>query len=69
MSEIKMTDPVKRAVSWIDEIRREHPDRPFSSILAEAGMRFNLGPRDSRFLERFFQSGTLAEGRGETDLS
>jgi len=66
MNEIKMTDPVRRAVSWVDEMRRDHPERPLSSLLAEAGMRFNLGPQDGRFLERFFANGALGEGRGES---
>ncbi|SMP80356.1 hypothetical protein [Desulfonatronum lacustre] len=67
MNEIKMTEPINRAVAWIDETRREHPDRPLASLLAEAGMRFNLGPSDGRFLERFFQTEAPSEGRGESE--
>ena len=61
MHEIKMTEPIKRAVSWVDEARREHPSRPLASLLAEASMRFNLGPMDGQFLERFFLDNDSSE--------
>ncbi len=67
MNEIKMTEPINRAVAWIDETRREHPGRPLASLLAEAGMRFNLGPSDGRFLERFFQTDAPSRGQGESE--
>ena len=67
MSDIKMTEPIKRAVAWIDETRRDHPERPLASLLAEAGMRFNLGPGDGRFLERFFQTGGSSENHEESE--
>ena len=69
MNEIKMTEPINRAVAWIDETRRENPGRPLSSLLAEAGMRFNLGPGDGRFLERFFQTEAPSGSRGESESS
>ncbi|PTN31897.1 hypothetical protein [Desulfonatronum sp. SC1] len=67
MNDIKMTEPIQRAVAWIDETRRDHPERSLVSLLAEAGMRFNLGPNDGRFLERFFQSGGSSEIREESE--
>ena len=67
MNEIKMTEPINRAVAWIDENRREHPERSLASLLSEAGMRFNLGPSDGRFLERFFQTEAPSGDRGESE--
>ena len=61
MNEIKMTEPIKRAVAWIDEARREQPAKPMASLLAEAAMRFNLGPQDGQFLERFFMDNKSSE--------
>ncbi|WP_084185135.1 hypothetical protein [Desulfonatronum thiodismutans] len=69
MNDIKMTEPIQRAVAWIDETRRDHPGRSLASLLAEAGMRFNLGPGDGRFLERFFQAEAPSVGRGESESS
>lgn len=64
MNEIKMTEPIKRAVGWIDEMRRDQPARPMASLLAEAAMRFNLGPQDGLFLERFFMDNKSSENVG-----
>lgn len=69
MNDIKMTEPIRGAVAWIDEARRDHPERSLASLLAEAGMRFNLGPSDGRFLERFFQTEAPSGGRGESESS
>lgn len=43
----------RRAVAWIDEQLRE-TDKPLSKLLEEASMRFNLGPSDCEFLQRFY---------------
>lgn len=52
----------RRAVQWIDDARREEPRKKLRDLLDEAGMRFNLGPRDSEFLEKFFKEETAQEG-------
>jgi hypothetical protein len=43
----------RKAVAWIDEKRRES-DTPLAKLLEEASMRFNLGPGDCEFLQRFY---------------
>lgn len=45
---------VKKAIQWIDEERKENPDRKLLALLDEAGMKFNLSPKDSDFLLRFY---------------
>lgn len=45
---------VRKAAAFVAEKRREEPARPLSSILDEAGMRFNLTPLDSEGLRRLF---------------
>ncbi len=45
----------RRAITWISEQLREKGAKPLVKILDEAGMRFNLGPKDMEFLERFFK--------------
>ncbi|GAB6061031.1 hypothetical protein [Desulfonatronum parangueonense] len=53
MNDIKMTEPVRQAVSWIDTEHR-HSSKPMTTLLDEAAMRFNLGPQDWQFLRRLF---------------
>lgn len=55
MKNMLMTEPVKRAVVWISEERRDAPDKSLTALLDEAAMRFNLGPKDWEFLHRFFE--------------
>ncbi len=43
---------LRRAVVFIDETRREHPEKKFADILDEAAMRFNLSPLDCEALAR-----------------
>lgn len=43
----------RKAVTWISEKREQEPDIPDSRLLDEAAQRFNLGPKDVEFLQRF----------------
>ena len=45
---------IRKAVKWIDEARKDTPDRPLMKLIDEAGMAFNLAPKDTEFLIRFF---------------
>ncbi len=63
MNDIKMTEPIKHAVAWIADERRDHPTKNLTSILDEAAMRFNLGPQDWQFLHRFFKNDGSSETR------
>jgi hypothetical protein len=45
---------VKRALEWISENRKEGGS--VQKLLDQAAMRFNLGPKDVQFLEKFFKS-------------
>jgi hypothetical protein len=50
---------LKKAVCWIGETVREHPERSRRGILTEAELRFDLSPRECDFLDTNFQE--LAE--------
>lgn len=52
----------RKAVAWIDTMRRDDPDRPLSSIVDEASMRFNLGPKDVEWLCRLLKDSNPACG-------
>ena len=43
---------VRDAIKWVDAEIRE--GRAVKAALQEVGMRFNLGPKDERFIHDFF---------------
>lgn len=45
---------LKKAIAWIDESRAEKTGKTLLQLIDEAGMRFNLTPKDSDFLVRFY---------------
>jgi hypothetical protein len=45
----------RKAVAWICELRDNGDERALPVLIEEAGVRFNLGPRDMEFLLRFFK--------------
>ena len=54
MTLIEHGELVRRALEYVQEERCRRPDAPLSSLLDEAGMRFNLTPLDAAQLARFF---------------
>lgn len=42
---------VRRAIAFINDQLREHPQKDLHELMNEAGMRFNLSPRDAMELE------------------
>lgn len=45
---------VRKAAAFLAEQRSQTPRKSLSSLLDEAGMRFNLTPREAAELERLF---------------
>ena len=62
---------LRRAAAWICEERMMRPDRSLPSCLDEAGMRYNLSPKDQRMLAELFADnttspcGNIAAGRAD----
>jgi hypothetical protein len=50
---------IRKAVQWISKMREEGT-ASLAKLIEEASVRFNLSPKDSEFLNRFF-----TEGKGE----
>jgi len=46
-------DALKKAVQWISEQRKQASVKPSALLADEAGLRFDLSPRDGEFLLRF----------------
>ena len=45
---------LKKAVGWIGETVREHPEKSRKEIITEAQLRFDLTPRECEFLNQNF---------------
>ncbi|MDL2209532.1 hypothetical protein LJC26_01865 [Desulfovibrio sp. OttesenSCG-928-O18] len=59
---------LRRAAAWICEEREAKKEKSLYACLDEAGMRFNLSPKDQRMLAELFSEtncpqGTSAAGR------
>ena len=48
-------EKVRQAVKWIAAERLEDEKKAFSSLIQEAGSRFNLSPKEEEFLRDFYQ--------------
>ena len=47
---------IRKAVQWISKMREEG-NTPLPNLIEQASVRFNLSPKDSDFLTRFFTEG------------
>lgn len=45
----------RKAVAWISEMQTGEPQKSLDALLEEAAVRFNLGPKDEEFLQRFYK--------------
>ena len=44
----------RKAITWISEMRESDANKSWNVLLEEAAIRFNLGPKDVEFLQRFY---------------
>ena len=51
---------LRKAVQWISKMREEG-NTALPNLIDQACVRFNLSPKDSEFLTRFFTEGTTAK--------
>jgi hypothetical protein len=56
---------VRRAVQWISKMREEGTKASLAILIEQASARFNLSPKDSEFLTRFFTEQQAAESKKE----
>ncbi|WP_419787882.1 hypothetical protein [Pseudodesulfovibrio sp.] len=52
---LPQSELTRKAVAWVCEKREEGDTRPLPVLLEDAGVRFNLSPKDVEFLMRFFK--------------
>ncbi len=48
-------EELRKAVKWISEMRQEGPEQSLSRLVEQAGVRFDLSPKDQEFLYRFIR--------------
>jgi len=51
---------IRKAVQWISKLREEG-NTPLPTLIDQACVRFNLSPKDSEFLTRFFAEGVAVK--------
>jgi len=51
---VEQTELVRKAVVWLDEHCRQ--GKSLHALLDEAGMRFNLSPKEQEFLKNLFRA-------------
>ncbi len=54
-------EDLRRAVRWISQSRQDNPDQKLMHLIEQATFRFDLSPKDSEFLIRFFTSKEASE--------
>jgi len=53
---------IRKAVQWVSKMREEG-NTPLATLVGEACVRFNLSPKDSEFLNRFFTEAEKPEAQ------
>ncbi len=48
-------EELRKAVTWIDAERLDRPDKSLTQLVEEAGLRFNLSPKESEYLMKFLK--------------
>jgi hypothetical protein len=46
-------EDLRKAVKWIGEEKKADPEKSIKALVGEAGVKFNLSPKDADFLARF----------------
>ena len=48
-------EDLRKAVKWISEERQYGAEKSLLKLIEEAGLKFNLSPRDEEYLINFFK--------------
>ncbi len=51
---LELSANLQKAVSWISETVLDHPEKKREAVIREAGLRFDLTPRECEFLNKKF---------------
>ncbi len=48
-------DALRKAVKWISEVMQEKPDLHINELINKAVLKFDLSPKDTEFLMKFYR--------------
>jgi len=55
-------DAIRKAIQWVSRMRDEKGQTSLATLIEQACIRFNLSPKDSEFMHRFFSQAQEATG-------
>ena len=54
-------DKMKKAILWISEMLKAHPEKGRQQIISEAEIRFDLSPKEADFVDRKLRDASSAD--------
>lgn len=60
-------EKIRKAIYWVNEMKKDFPDKTLLNLANEANMKFDLTPVDSEFLIKFFKSVEAGEISGDCE--
>ena len=61
-SVVPQSELLRRAVQYVSDMQKDHPEKKIAAILDDTSMRFNLSPLDSETLYRLFSKKEHSSG-------
>ena len=52
---ISQHELTRKAIIWISEMKESGSEKSLEALIEEAAIRFNMGPKDVEFLQRFYK--------------
>ncbi|MDM8543394.1 hypothetical protein QUF90_20160 [Desulfococcaceae bacterium HSG9] len=57
MSILPQGEELRKAVKWISDKKQYESETDLNKLIQQAGLKFNLSPKDEAYLERFINEG------------
>ncbi len=55
MSVLPQGEELRKAVKWISDKKQYESENDLSKLIQQAGLKFNLSPKEEAYLERFIK--------------
>ena len=57
MSILPQGEKLRKAVKWISDKKQYESETDLNKLIQQAGLKFNLSPKEEDYLERFIKEG------------
>ena len=57
MSVLPQGEELRKAVKWISDKKQYESETDLKKLIQQAGLKFNLSPKEETYLERFINAG------------